>query len=334
MFHHSCWQRITLFLVSILTVVLMQICNTPLSQPLQTQTLKAVSANCRIVQHESGKSCIPVDPQRIVAMDQDSLEILVALGLKPIATTRANRTGNKTAILSKTVDSIIDLGKDGQPNLERIVRLNPDLIVGMFFDPQNYKLFSEIAPTIQIEFGHAEWKKTLQQFGEVLNKNKEAEKLLDAYQKKVESLKSIVKQKLGNIKVSIMRFYTTLEFTEILNHVSFPGSVIEELEFVNIPTIQRQSKGADETSVMVSLERVDWLEANAIFVALDPGAERNFQTYVNNPLWKTLKAAKNQHIYMVNSGHWVFGNILSANAILDDLFKYLVEEKVHSTEKI
>jgi len=33
---------------------------------------------------------------------------------------------------------------------------------------------------------------------------------------------------------------------------------------------------------------------------------------------------KNQRVYAVDSGYWIFGNILSANAILDDLFKYLV----------
>jgi iron complex transport system substrate-binding protein len=29
-------------------------------------------------------------------------------------------------------------------------------------------------------------------------------------------------------------------------------------------------------------------------------------------------------VYTVDSGYWIFGNILSANAILDDLSKYLL----------
>jgi iron complex transport system substrate-binding protein len=325
MSYKSWWQRIALFLVGTLIVVLIQSCDTLLSQPLQPEKSGAAS-NCRTVQHQLGESCIPLAPQRIVVTDQDSLEILIALGLKPIATTRANRTGNKTSILTGKIDTIIDLGKEGQPNLEKIVQLNPDLIVGMYMEPENYKLFSGIAPTVSMEFNHAEWKKTLQQFGDVLNKKQEVEKLLDAYQQRIEDLRFAVKQKLGDMKVTIMRFYTTLEFTQFMNHASFPGSVIEELKQISIPTIQRQLKGTDETYVMVSLEQVDWLEADAIFVALDPGAERNFQAYANSPLWQTLKAVKNQQVYIVDSGYWVFGNILSANAVLDDVFKHLVQK--------
>ncbi|MEP0983432.1 iron-siderophore ABC transporter substrate-binding protein [Leptolyngbya sp. FACHB-17] len=257
-------------------------------------------------------------------MDQDSLEILVALGLEPIATTRANRTGRKTPILNDMIDTIIDLGKEGQPNLEKIVQLNPDLIVGMYMEPQNYEVFSGIAPTVSMDFSHAEWKRVLRQFGEVLNKKQEVERLLNAYQQRIQDLRSVMEQKLGDTKVSIMRFYTTLEFTQFLNHVSFPGSVIEELKVVSIPAIQRQLKGTDETYVNVSLERVDWLDADVIFVALDPGAEKNFQIYTDSPLWQTLKAVKNQRVYIVDSGYWVFGNVLSANAILDDVSKHLI----------
>lgn len=323
MIYQSWWQRINLFLVGTLIVVSIQSCHALLNQPSQFQ--EAASLNCRVVQHQLGKSCIPLDLQRIITMDEDSLEILVALGMKPIATARANRTGNKITLLSDKIDAIVELGRDGQPNLERIVQLNPDLIIGMYMEPQNYKLFSEIAPTVSMDFSHAQWKKTLQQFGEVLNKNQEVEKLLAAYQQRIKDLRTIVEQELGNTKVSIMRFYTTLEFTQFLNHVSFPGSVIEELKFISIPTIQRQLQGTDETYEMVSLERVDWLDADAIFVALDPGAEDNFEIYASSPLWQTLKVVKNQRVYKVDSGHWIFGNILSANAILDDVLKYLVQ---------
>ncbi|MEX0267527.1 iron-siderophore ABC transporter substrate-binding protein [Leptolyngbyaceae cyanobacterium UHCC 1019] len=326
MFYKSWWQHIQLFLVGTLIVVLIQGCDALLSQPLQPQKPEVLS-NCRVVQHKIGKSCIPVDPQRIIVMDQESLEILVALGIKPIATTTANRVGDKAPILNGKIDTIIDLGKEGQPNLEKIVQLNPDLIIGMFIEPENYKLFSGIAPTISMDFSHAEWKRILRQFGEILDKKQAVEKLLDDYQQKIKDLKFVVEQKLGDTKVSIMRFYTTLEFTQFLNHVSFPGSVIEELKLISLPTVQRQLEGTDETYVNVSLERVDLLDADAIFVALDPGAEKNFQLYAGSPLWQTLKAVKNQRVYIVDSGYWVFGSILSANAILDDVLKHLVQKQ-------
>jgi iron complex transport system substrate-binding protein len=315
---HKSWGRpIQLFLVGTLIAVLLQ-------SGGGLQAGKPEISNCRRVQHQLGESCIPHHPQRVVVMDQESLEILVALGIKPIAAPRANRVGNKTPILEGKIDAVIELGRESNPSLERIVQLNPDLIIGMFIDPQNYKLFSGIAPTVSMEFSHAEWKKTLQQFGAVLDKHREASQLLESYKQKIESLKSTIQQKLGNVKITVMRFYTTIEFTQFMNHVSFPGSVIEDLKLVSIPSVQRQLKGTDETYVNISLEQVNLLDADAIFVALDPGAAKSFQIYADSPLWQTLKAVKNQRVYQVDSGYWVFGSILSANAILDDLEQYLI----------
>lgn len=326
MIRKSWWQRIQLFLVGTLMVVLLQSCH-DLAQRSQTQFSEVVPPNCRTVQHKLGESCVPLHPQRVIVMDQESLEILVALGVHPIATTSSNRVANKTTILNQRIKPIIDLGKEGQPSLESIVKLKPDLIIGMYIDPQNYKLFSQIAPTVSMNYRHAEWGKTFQEFGNLLNKRLKAEELLEAYQQRIKALKSTFEEKLSETKISIMRFYTTLEFTQFMNHQSFPGSVIEDLQFISIPAVQRQLKGTDETYVSVSLERVDLLDADAIFVALDPGADKNFQIYANSPLWQTLKAVKNQRVYIVDSGYWIFGNILSANAILDDIFKHLGQER-------
>ncbi|MBW4539457.1 MAG: iron-siderophore ABC transporter substrate-binding protein [Myxacorys chilensis ATA2-1-KO14] len=257
--------------------------------------------------------------------DQESLEILIALGLKPIAAASSSRVGDKSSILNGKIDAITNLGKEGQPNIEKMVQLKPDLIIGTYIVPQNYELFSRIAPTISIEPIHAEWKKTLRQFAEMLNRSQEAEKMLDDYHQRIEDLRSIFKQKLGDTKVSVMRFYTTLEFTQFMNHISFPGSVIEELQYVSIPNVQRQLGGSDYTYVQVSLERVDLLDADAIFVVVDPGANNNFKVYETSPLWQTLNAVKNQRVYLVDSSYWVFGNILSANAILNDVSNHLIK---------
>ena len=46
----------------------------------------------------------------------------------------------------------------------------------------------------------------------------------------------------------------------------------------------------------------------------------------NNPLWQQLKVVQNKQVYFVD-GYWHdAGSILAINAILDDLFKYLVNK--------
>jgi iron complex transport system substrate-binding protein len=262
-------------------------------------------------------------------MDQESLEILVALGLKPIATTTANRVGTKTTILQDKIGAIADLGKEGQPNLEKIVQMKPDLIMGMFILPQNYKLLSDIAPTVSIEYSQTGWKETLRQAAGLLDRTTEAEQLLANYQQRVNALRSQLAQRIGTLEVSIMRFYTDVHLTQFLNHNSFAVSVLEELKVVSIPSHQRQLQqfpNSDWGYVNVSLEQLEWLEADALLIALDPGSEESFQHYQNSSLWQQLDVVSQQRVYFVDSGYWVFGNILSAHAILDDVCHYLIQE--------
>ncbi|WP_066426971.1 iron-siderophore ABC transporter substrate-binding protein [Anabaena sp. 4-3] len=317
--------HIKLSLIVTLTVIFLKGCYTFSSQETYSSKVNSLTSECRNIKHELGESCIPIIPQRIIVTDQESLEILVALGLKPIAATTANRVGNKAPILKEKIDNIIDLGKESQPNLEKIVKLRPDLIVGYSLSSQNYQLFSQIAPTVSIEYKENDWKETLLQFGKLINKAQEAKKLLEKYHQRIESLSLNFAQKLGNTEISVMRFYTTLQFTQFLNELSFPVSILEELK-LSIPLAQRQiSSNANVSYNNVSLESINLLESDAMFIALDPGSEENFQKYQNSPLWQTLNVVKNNRVYTVNSGYWIFGNILSANAILDDLVKYLLD---------
>lgn len=321
------WQRLPLFFSAMLIVGLLQGCVGRVQQSVQHTPPALISSTCRVVNHELGESCIPQHPQRVIAMDQETLEILVALGFKPIATTTANRVGTKTTILQNKVGHIIDLGKEGQPNLEKIVKLKPDLIMGMFILPQNYELLSGIAPTVSVEYSQTGWKETLKQAAALLDRTTKAEELLADYQQRINTLRSQFAQRVGTLEVSVMRFYTDVHLTQFLNQNSFAVSVLEDLKVFSIPSHQRQLQqfpNSDWGYVMVSPEQLEWLEADALLIAIDPGAERSFQQYENSSLWQRLEVVNRERVYFVDSGYWVFGNILSAHAILNDVCHYLI----------
>ncbi len=317
------YKQIKFFFLITISVIYLKGCYGFSPQQIYSSNVNPIKAECRKIKHELGESCIPFHPQRIVVTDIDSLESLVALDLKPIATTIPNRVGHKVSILKDKIDEITYLGKETQINIEKIVQLNPDLILGLWISPQDYQLFSQIAPTVSISFTETGWKKTFKQIAEVVDKSQEAENLLKRYQQRIVKLKLEFAQKVGKPEICIMRFYTDFKFTQFLNTLSFPVSILEELN-LSIPLDQLQVSNSKVSYDNVSLERVNLLEADAMFIALDPGAEENLQKYQNSPLWQTLNVVKENRVYTVDSGYWVFGTILSANAVLDDLVKYLL----------
>lgn len=329
MIRKSWWRRIRLFWVGTLIVALLQSCNLPLHLQSQVKSSEVTGFVCRTVRHEFGETCIPPQPQRVIAMDDNSLEVLVALGLKPIASTIPNRTGSKTLLLRDKIGEMVNLGRESQPNLERIIQLKPDLILGMSISPQIYSLLSRIAPTVSVEYDHTGWKKTFQQIAAIVDRRTTADEVLSAYQNRLETVRSQVLQHNGQQTLCVMRFYTTIQFNQFFTQNSFAVSVLDELSVVTIPGQQRQQRQVPNTDwgyFNTSLEQIDLLEADFMFVAIDPGAEFSFESYKNSPLWQTLNVVKQNKVYIVDSGHWVFGNILSANAILDDIAKHLLQK--------
>lgn len=62
-----------------------------------------------------------------------------------------------------------------------------------------------------------------------------------------------------------MRFYTTIQFTQFLNELSFPVSILQELK-LSVPLAQRQlSNNANVSYNNVSLESVNLLESDVMF---------------------------------------------------------------------
>jgi len=82
-------RLICFLLLGLLAVTLFATCNT-VSNTRVTNDQPQVD-NCRVIQHESGETCVPLKPQRIVALRPDTtLDPLVALGIKPVGYTSYN----------------------------------------------------------------------------------------------------------------------------------------------------------------------------------------------------------------------------------------------------
>jgi len=312
-------------LLTILTSVLIVACQGNPEKNLASQPSATEIENCRMVNHKAGQSCVPANPERVVATNEMALEVVLALGLKPIAAAEPNLVSSRSRHLAGKVDDVVSLGNTNQLNLERILQLNPDLILGFAYARMNnYEQFSQIAPTVALDYDHDAWKASLQRVGEILDRSQQARQQLETYQDRVDKLRRAMGDRLDKTEVSVVRFYAngTLEFRD---SSSFPGSVLKDVGLPR-PAAQYEANSGF-TYQSVSPERLDLLDGDVMFVALDAGAEEAFVEFQNEPLWQKLEAVQNNQVFTVDSGYWIFGNILAANAILDDLFKYLVQEE-------
>ncbi|MEQ5837052.1 iron-siderophore ABC transporter substrate-binding protein [Marinobacter sp. NFXS9] len=89
----------------------------------------ALASGPEVVAYRS--DALPDQPQRIVTLDDLSTELAVSLGLRPIGV--ANLAGYRRWVKlgSDQLDDAVALGSSQQPNLEQLVSLKPDLILGV-----------------------------------------------------------------------------------------------------------------------------------------------------------------------------------------------------------
>jgi iron-siderophore transport system substrate-binding protein len=67
------------------------------------------------------------------------------------------------------------------------------------------------------------------------------------------------------------------------------------------------------------------MDAEAVFIFMedDPAVQRTFNTWSSHPLWKNLKAVRQNDVYQVDPVTWNMGaGIIAANRMLDELYQH------------
>lgn len=150
--------------------------------------VSASKTELKSVQTMNGEIEIPAHPQRIVA--EEYLGSLIPLEVIPVG---APGLTLNNVYFREALKGVADTGVYGKMNLERILDLNPDLILSANND--NYAHLSKIAPTVVVPWGdlknaHEE----LTYFGELLDKQEEAETWLQSYDERIAKARARVEQ--------------------------------------------------------------------------------------------------------------------------------------------
>lgn len=315
---HSC----QLFLLVAFTAFLIFACRGNPSL-YSEDSMNGTESPCRTVQHTMGETCVPESPQRVVVLGLNLLGNSLALGIEPIGTARFDTSGDFPGYLFEDRDraiaeKITNLGGHSNPNLETILRLQPDLIIGKLEHRQLYDKLTQIAPTVLSSSETGEWKEELKFLATALNKSEQARKLLDEWNRRVSEFQTIMGDRLTTTEVSVVN--TRQDHIRLYLKRIFSGTILQD---VGLPRPAAQDK--DDYYSIISLESISDIDGDVIFI-LDMGNGGFKQQLQRHPLWFQLKAVQQGKVYEVNSNYWIGGNIIAANLVLDDLFMYLLPE--------
>ncbi|MEM8546447.1 MAG: iron-siderophore ABC transporter substrate-binding protein [Cyanobacteria bacterium P01_H01_bin.119] len=288
------------------------------------QSIASAAHDLKRVKHAFGETEVSVNPTRVIALGYTTVEAVVAHGVQPIGV--PSGVLDELRHLSLDPKTVSEIGVPNQPNLEKMTALKPDLILtSKYRVGDGYEPLAQIAPTVVLDIdSNAEWKELTRLCGEALSKPTEAEALTATYAAKLQQVKDQLSPKVTQPQVSIVSIFPGL--IRASGTETFAGSVLADADIARPPN-QSQAQGPQN----ISLESLDLLDGDVMFMMtlqgdteMAKGSRAESDRVQAHPLWSQLKAVQANQVYEVGS-HWAIGSYISANLILDDLLKYLVE---------
>ena len=280
----------------------------------------------RLVKDAIAEVKVPLNPQRLVTLHGTALESALALGEIPIGTTLNGDRDRQPNFLKDKLKNVESLGSFGEPNLEKVLLLKPDLILDL--DTASiYSQLSQIAPTIVTEYDPANsWQPNLKIYAEALGKPELAAKIITNYYERLENFKAEIKQRGEPLTVSVIRIYP--QGISFYQPDSFSGSILKDAGLFR-PPLQRQGGGQQ----LISQELISEADADIIFYwaygddyySKSNRITNSLEKVTSDALWQQLNAVKQGKVYQVPD-YWIGYGPLAADAVIDDLYKYILDK--------
>ncbi|MGE6630698.1 ABC transporter substrate-binding protein [Bacillus sp. NPDC077027] len=259
----------------------------------------------------------------VIAGSLESMEDAKLLGIRPIG---ASTIGGTFPELFKDITSKTEgIGEKTEPNLEKILKLKPDVILGSTkFPAATIKKLDKVQTTIPVSHVSSDWESNLLLLGTLTGKSEEAKNIIANYQEDLKQAKETLKKTSSNKTAVILRIRQG-DLYVYPEDVYFNSTLYGDLGFT-APSDVKQAK----VQTMISMERLGELNPDYIFVQFskeeNPSSPNALKDLEQNKIWTSLKAVKNGHINEnVVDPMLQGGTALSKTTFLDEAVKWLAK---------
>lgn len=255
-------------------------------------------------------------PQRVVVLEYSFLDAALAAGVSPIGIADDGRTKRILPVLRAQLNDYTSVGLRGQPELETIASLKPDLIIA---DKRRhtpvYEELRAIAPTLLLQSYGASYPKLIRDgdiIAQALGRTDAFRARLNLHQQRMENAAT----RLAGAESMLFSVVTARGFVAH-GPGSFASGVLERLGLtVALPPESEQSYQRISFEQLAATNP-GWLFYSDYSVA--KGGD-NLAHWREHPVWPWLAAVKAEQIQRVDPLHWSLGRGLAgAEQIADDL---------------
>ncbi|MBY0085188.1 MULTISPECIES: iron-hydroxamate ABC transporter substrate-binding protein [Brevibacillus] len=275
--------------------------NTTTPAPATTATAEkpadeANKAETRTIKYLDKEYTVPSKTERIViAGSMESMEDSLVLNVNPVGAISVG--GKFPEMFTSITGEAKSIGEKTQPNLETILSLKPDVILGSSkFPPETVEKMNKIAPTFPVSHISTNWEANLQLLGELTGKQAEAEKALNEYKAGIESAKAKLGDGMKDKKVLVIRLRQG-------NINIYPEKVFfNPALYTDLGLTAPEEVKAAKAQEIISMEKFSQINPDYLFIQFSPDENKDkpnaLEDLQNNPIWKSVNAVKNRNVYV------------------------------------
>ena len=271
----------------------------------------------KTIVHDLGTTKLKKVPKRIVILDNLYGEILNPLDITPVGATTGQADSQEFSTLFKKQykdAKVVSVGWQGNPDLDKIAELKPDLILMTGEQEDLYEELSEIAPTVGYQINTDEnwdYHETSLKVAEIFDKRDEMKKDLDRVDAREAVFAENVKAKFGNQKLMYLRVTDNDIRYYAYGHF---GYLYDTYHFNRAETFN-----PDDMFQVIDPDKLKDINPDLLIVQAD-SQELLDNKLKNNPVWSSLKAVQNNKVIYADYSTYMLGfGIVSQEAIMKQI---------------
>ncbi len=183
-------KKLLFLSITLLFMLALAACGSSEETTEETGGSEGEANGAETIQYESenGTVEVPADPQRVVALAYGGNVMSLDVPLVGI---------DAWAIDNPNYEPYLDgVEEVSEENLEKIIELDPDLIIG-YSTLQNVDKLEQIAPTVTYTYGKVDYLTQHLEIGKLLNKEDEAQAYVDDFKERAQAAGEEVKAEIG-----------------------------------------------------------------------------------------------------------------------------------------
>ena len=275
----------------------------PSSDNQSKTSTQAKGSDTFTYQSENGPVEVPANPQRVVVLSTFAGNVL-SLDVPLVGVDSWSKMNPHYPL--EGVEEVTD------ESLEKIIELEPDLIIGLS-NMKNIDKLKEIAPVVTFTYGKLDYLTQHLEIGKLLNKEEEAQKWVDDFKKRAKEAGEEIKAKIGEDATVTVIGNFDKELYVFGNNWGRGTEILYQEMGLNIPEKVKET-ALEPGYYQLSLEVLPEFVGDYLVISKTEDKESSF---MESETFQNIPAVKNGQVFIANANEFYFNDPITLEYQLD-----------------